>query len=393
MKKKILLAAAFVLFLGLLVSADHFGSDPNFILKHKTRKLSLDKTAEVQFKQSGAKKVGKHRIPVFTFKPDEDAEYSLTVSDIKTEDDIYITMSVCDQNLNDYITEDNYEDHADSISGSEFLSKDSKCYVIINAVTRSDSDPSCSGSFNVTVTRVSEDTETIELTESASVTVSMGEDELSPVMFRPVETGFYRFDTSVISDEEDAGYSYISKVTTDKKKEVENTEGISYLDEGKSYFIWVSASDITAKQADVSVSCIRVATIETDETGSYDISGPTLINFKAKDTANYAVYSVSDGDITGSVYDSEGFPMNKDTNSGGTLSGNKNDFALILQAKKGSSYIIYADGEFTRCSINIAVYTGDGTSLGLQDLETAHETGEGEGTEADNQEESEETQE
>ena len=298
MKKKILIAAVIILILGMLSGYNFYRKDPNLIMKHNTKKLSLDKPEEVEFDQDGGKKeIGEHRIPVFVFKPDEDAEYSFTVSDIETEDDIYFTMSVCDQDLNDYITADNSEDHADSISGSEFLSKDSKCYVIINAVSKDDSDPDCSGSFDLTVSKVTDDIEAIELTESEPVTVSMSEDELSSVLFTPAETGFYRFDTSVVSDDEDSGFSFISKVTTDKKKEIENTEGISWLEEGQSYFIWVSASDLTAKQADVTVSCIRIATMETDSTGSYDISGPTLIKFKAKDTVNYVVYSASDGDI------------------------------------------------------------------------------------------------
>ena len=370
MKKKILIAVAIILILGLLSGYNFYKKDPNLILKHNTKKLSLDKTEEVEFDQDGGKKeIGEHRIPVFVFKPDEDAEYSFTVSDIETDDDIYFTMSVCDQDLNDYITADNSEDHADSISGSEFLSKDSKCYVIINAVSKDDSDPDCSGSFNLTVSKMTDDIKTIELTESSPVTLNMSEDDLSSVLFIPSETGFYRFDTSVVSEDEESRFSFISKVTTDKKKEIENTEGISWLEEGQSYFIWVSASDLTEKQADVSVSCIRIATIETDETGSYDISGPTLIKFEADDTANYAVYSISDGDVKGSVYDSEGFPLNKDSNSGGTLSSNDKDFALILQAKKGESYIIYADGEFSKCSVNIAVYKGDGTSLGPEDIE------------------------
>ena len=368
MKKKILIAAAIILFLGMLVSVDYLDNDPNVILKHINKKLTLDKTVEVDFKQDGAIKIGKHKIPVFVFKPDENAEYLFTVSDIKTDADVYLTMSVCDRDLNDYITIDNSADHAVSFSDSEFLSEGSKCYVIIAAVNDK-GELSSSGTFSITVSKVTENTETIELTESEAVTVQMTEDEMSSVLFVPSETAYYRFDTSVASGKENSGYSYVSSVKDDKNKDVENTEGISYLEEGRSYFIWVSASDLTTEDTAVSVSCTRVAVIETEETGAYSISGPTLISFKAADDNNYVVYSKSDGNITGSVYDSNGFPLNKDDSSGGTLSGNENDFALILQAQKNEQYIIFANGEFNECSINIAVYKGDGTSLGPEDLE------------------------
>ena len=56
MKKKILIAAVIVLLLGLLVSVDYLSRDPNLILKHHTRNISLDKTEEVEFNHKGSKK-------------------------------------------------------------------------------------------------------------------------------------------------------------------------------------------------------------------------------------------------------------------------------------------------------------------------------------------------
>ncbi|MBR2706293.1 MAG: hypothetical protein IKE74_03520 [Mogibacterium sp.] len=389
MKKKILIIAAAVLALVLVAAADVMRNDPNLVMKEFASDLIQDETEEVEFDHVGPYKIGRHRIPVYTFTPEEDAEYSFTVSDIKTDDDVFITMSVCDRDLNDFIIADNFNDHADSISGSEFLSEDSECFVIINAIADND-DRGCSGSFRLTVTKLTEDTAPIELTEAEPVTVSMNDDEMSSVLFRPKESGFYRFSTSVFSKKEEAGFSFVSMVRDDEDEEVRNTEGISYLEEDNSYYVWVSASELTQKQTDVKVSCSRIAYIKADSPGSYSINGPSIIGFKSKDTVNYAVYSLSDSNIKGSVYDSKGFPLNKDNNSGGTLSENSNDFALILQAEKDKKYLIFADGEFSKCVINIAVYKGDGTALGPEDIELPASESEGEEAKQEGSAESEE---
>ena len=116
--------------------------------------------------------------------------------------------------------------------------------------------------------------------------------------------------------------------------------------------------------------------MKADSAGSLKVEGETVIHFKPKKGANYAIYSVSDGNVNGAVYDENGFPLNKDNNSGGTLSENKDDFALVLQAKDKTLYLIHVSGEFKDCTVYIAEYTGDGTSLGPDDIELPAEPAE-----------------
>ena len=146
------------------------------------------------------------------------------------------------------------------------------------------------------------------------------------------------------------------------------TENISYLEKEKEYNIWISASELNEKSTDISVSCSRLNQMKADSAGSFKVEGETVLHFKPKKGANYAIYSVSDGNVNGAVYDENGFPLNKDSNSGGTLSENKDDFALVLQAKDKTLYLVHIYGEFKDCTVNIAEYTGDGTSLGPDDI-------------------------
>ena len=57
--------------------------------------------------------------------------------------------------------------------------------------------------------------------------------------------------------------------------------------------------------------------------------------------------------VNGAVYDENGFPLNKDNNSGGMLSENKDDFALVLQAKDKTLYLVHISGEFKDCTVQV----------------------------------------
>ena len=67
-------------------------------------------------------------------------------------------------------------------------------------------------------------------------------------------------------------------------------------------------------------------------------------------------------------------PVKAFNNSVGTLSENKEDFALVLQAQDDVLYLIHVNGEFKECSVTIAEYTGDGTSLGPDDIKLPADT-------------------
>lgn len=373
-KKKIIIAVIAVLVLAMLMLADAYRNDRNMMLKKLTKKISLDKTAEVEFDYSKKTLLRKNYIPVYLFTAPEDAEYSFNVTDVSTEDGVYLTMNVCDKDFNEYFNADNFDEHNGDLSGTEYISKGNKCYIIMDAVSKDEgSKDRYTGSLKVTVTKA-EEAKPAELKEGEPVTVKTGESEMTSVIFKPAETGYYRFETQMASGKEDDGFSSIALIKNEKNKEVKVTENISYLEGGKEYSVWVSASEISGKTAEVSVSCSRVASIETEETGTYNITGETILEFKPKKGANYAVFSVSDGNVNGAVYDDKGFPLNKNNNSVGTLSENKEDFALVLQAQDDVLYLIHVNGEFKDCSVTIAEYTGDGTSLGPDDIKLPSDT-------------------
>ena len=383
MKKKIIFTVAAVLVLALVFSASYYRSDPNLVLKKLTKKISIDETQEVEFDYSKKNLLRKNYIPVFVFTAPEDADYSFDVTDISTEDNVFISMTVSDNDMNEYFTSDNYENHNGDVSGTEHFSKGSKCLIIMDANSPDENaGDRYKGSLKVTVSKA-EEAQTPELTLEEAVTVSAGEGELASVLFRPQETGLYRFDTNIVSKKEKSGFSAVSSVKTEDKKEIKLTEGICYLEAGNIYYIWVNASDLSHDKADISVSCRQISVLQTDSPGSFSISEETVIDFDPKKSGNYAIYSVSDGNVKGSVYDEEGFPLNRDNNSGGTLSENDKDFAMVLQAKDHVIYLIHVDGEFNECTVNIAEYTGDGTSLGPDDIAQPEEAQPDDGAAAD----------
>ena len=374
MKKKIIIAVVALLALVFVFSLSIYRNDRNLLIKKFTKKISLDKTAEVEFDYSKKTILRKKYIPVYIFTAPEEGEYIFSITDINTEDGMYITMTVCDEDLNEYFTSDNFEEHNGDVTGSEVMAEGSKCLIFTDAVSQKEgAKDRYTGSLKVTVSKKAEDTKPLELTEEKPVTVSAGDAEMTSMLFVPEETGYYRFDTKILSEKDESGFSSLSAIKDSDNKDVPFTENISYLEGEKEYYIWISASEINEKSVDISVSCSRLNTIKTDSAGSFKVEGETVMHFKPKKGANYAIYSVSDGNVSGAVYDDKGFPLNKDNDSGGTLSENKNDFALVLQAEGKKLYLIHVAGEFKDCTVNIAEYTGDGTSLGPDDIKLPEE--------------------
>ena len=140
------------------------------------------------------------------------------------------------------------------------------------------------------------------------------------------------------------------------------TDGFAYLEAGRDYYVWVTVNESTKSRSDVELSCARLASASAHGECSVDIDGSTVIEYKADADMPLMISSASDGDPDAAVYDKEGFMLRSDDDSGETVSGNGKDFALGLNAKKGSVYWIYVDGEFAQCTVNIKEYKGDGTA-------------------------------
>ncbi len=363
---KIVLVIVVLLVVALIAMYNIYRKDPNILLTHFTTPLKLDEAKDIKFKYDSSMVTGRKTIPVFMFDPEDDSPYRFTISNIETDEGVHLSMNVCDIDLNDYIYTEQVDDNGD-LTGTEYFSSGTKCFVIVSPVAMEEKEK-YSGSFTIEVTRSTEDELTkAKVAEPSYLTVR--QDEKTSLMFTPPETGFYRFTASIESKDEKSGYAYIDSIKTGNNDEVKQSGGICWLEKDKFYYIWVSTNDLINLTANVSVVCDKLDTIDVDSPSSNKISDDTIIVFKAPESGNYAVYSQSDGKTVGSVYDERGFMLNYDEDSGGPLSGNKNDYALILQAEKGDTYIIYSGGTFNDCNIVITGYKGDGSSLGPEDIE------------------------
>jgi hypothetical protein len=352
---------------------DAVRNDPNLILKKIAKEMTAEDTVDVSYKYK-SDVIGRKMIPLFDFTPEESTEYTFTVSNIVSEDDVFISMEVADSHLNNYLVADNLNDPGGDIEDTVFLPEKTNCYVIVEAISTDDRE-NYSGSFCISVTKAAEDARPNEVTETEPAIVRISEDSQNAVLFIPQESGLFSFSSKIISKDK-AASSSISSITTADGKQVKRAEGICQLEGGLEYYVWVSADEQIKKKVNALVSCKKVETLDADQPGEYSINEGTVIEFTSRETQNLAVYSVSDGNIRCAVYDSMGFPINNDRNSGGEFSGNVNDFALVIQAQAGTRYLIYTDGKYTECKIVIARYIGDGSSLGPDDIEITEPEGE-----------------
>ncbi len=369
MKKKFLVISVLLIVItAALMLYDAVRTDPNFILKKTTIVLSEGKTESITFGNSRKFITGRSRVPVFSFIPDETAEYDFEITDISSDADVFLTMNVTDRHLTDYIAADNADDPASDVTGTAYLTEGTRCFIVIDPVC-ADEDKKYKGSFSITITKAAEEMPPAEITLDEAAVITVNADEQTAAVFRPEETGYYRFVSEVVSANEKSAYSGITSVTSSDSKEVKVTEGICDLEEGKEYYIWVTTEEASGKTADVKVSCKRIDIMKAEKPGSFPIVRDTIIQFKATETIPLAVYSESDGDITATAYDSNRFPVSSDDDSGELISGNPKDFALVFQAQEKNVYWIFAEGSFTDCRIVITRYTGDGTSIGPQDIE------------------------
>ena len=347
---------------------DAVRNDPNLILKKVSTAVTEDSTVDVQYAYKSGKRgiLSRNRIPLYAFTPEESGTYTFSVTDVVSEDDVFLSLQVSDSHFDDYLTADNMESNGGSFSETVFLNGGSTCYILIEAFSEEEPDK-YSGSFSFFVSKAVEDEGPVKVTESEAAEITVSEGNQASVLFVPDNSGFFRFDSIVVSGDKSAS-SDISSVKTTDNKEIKRSEGICYLEGGKEYYVWVEAQDMSDTSVKVEVSCKRVESFSVDQTGEYRINGDTIIEFTANEAGNLAVYSVSDGNVKCSVYDSMGFPLNSDDDSGEDLSGNDKDFALVIQAQKKSLYLIYTEGQFNECSIVITEYNGDGSSIGKDDI-------------------------
>lgn len=365
----IIIIAVFAVLYAASYLVDAIRKDPNFAIRHSTKQIKLDEKVTVKYKSGRMYLNNRTYIPVMSFTPVESTSYTVTLSDIKSDEGVYVKLTVMDGKLSDYINADNItgtkknEGPKDTISGSALLNKGKKYYLIIDVVQEAKLD-SFSGSFDVTVTRTPEEEGPQEIKAGETINISIDPGENSSVLFRPDETGYYRFETTITGKKAGSGASGIESVITEDGKEKELFGGISYLESGNDYYVIIDTEDTGLKNVKADVSCTQVQQLNAEGHGTIDIEGETIIEYTSSLSEITAIWSESDGDPNTTVYDQNGVPVSTDNNSGEVFSGNRKDFALVFEAQRYKKYRIFIGGDFDKCSISIATYTGDGTTLG-----------------------------
>lgn len=382
MKKKVinaLLATALLLAMIGAVVLVVLSRQHNLLMKLTAQQITEDQTVEGAFyidvvvpddgRENG---FSKDRIPVYKFTPSESDMYSISITDIQSDDPVNIWMSAMNSDFEDYASADNHEKKTkaitDNCTAEASLQAGQECYIMIDAIPEEISGRRCSGSFKLTVTKAPEEKKLPEAAVGESVTVKVGREVQSAAVFNPPVTGYYRFNTSIDPKLKSTGYSMISSVTTQGKQTIGVTDGICFLEEGKEYFVWVSVYETNRKTTDVFLSCSSLDRVTAGGKGKVHITGDTVIEYRPEKKGNIAVYSMSEGDPKAIIYETESFPLRTEDDTEISLSHNPDDFAVAFTAGPDNLYRICVYGDPGECDIVITDYIGDGSTLTQADV-------------------------
>lgn len=380
MKKKILTAVAILAGLIIIACAAFFYlfvKNPNILFNMLSHEITEGKTVEISFKyeydeDSENDGVFYGEFPVYKFIAPESAGYTVSVSDIKTDADVSVNLSILDEKFEDLALADNYDKEmeglTDHMSASVSLQESQQSFILVETSPGNESVNKFSGTLKLTVTKDAEEEKPPVITTEKDVTLKVAAETQACAVFTPEETGYYRFSTSIKNSRAAGGYSLVSSVTSQDKLNVDLTEGICMLEQGKEYYVWVSVFETNKKRSRVRLSCAEMNTEAATEKGEVHITGDTVIEFKPSESGNYAVYSVTEGDPKAIIYEKAGFPLRTDDDTEASLSDNPDDFAVVFTAEAGNVYRICVHGNFGEGSIIIAGYTGDGSSLTPDDI-------------------------
>lgn len=315
----------------------------------------------------------------FKFTPEESAEYILRGEDKSGSKDVFMEMYATDDDLSELLTADNYGGNreepviSDFVEGSVFLTKGQLYYIVVDVYSEDKGNlDGIEDAFRFSVSRAG-DGAPAELKAGEKVRLSVKKDQQTCAMFVPEETGFYDFDTDIVSKDASSGFSSVYSITAEDETSMIITDGICSLEAGKTYYVWVGVDETTKKKSRVELRCSKMASETASGICSIDISGKTVIEYTPEADIPLIINSDSDGDPDVVMYDSEGFMLRQDDDSGEAVSGNPKDFAMGFNAEKGKVYRICVDGEFTQCAVKIQEYKGDGSA---PDSDTADENGE-----------------
>lgn len=353
--------------------------NPNLILSLMAKELTEDEVREVSFEYEAGDPddpspyVAVKGIPMFKFTPAESTGYTVSITDIKCDTDVRVSLSIMDDKLEDYAAAVNYDREEDALTDSftaeASLQASQQCFILAEAAPENESTERFSGSFKISISKSPEEEKPPEVHPGEKVTLWVGQRVQSCAVFTPSETGYYRFGTSIDPERRSSGYSLISSVKGGNRQSVGITDGICMLEEGKEYYVWVSVYETNRKKTGVILSCDAMESMQADGKGAIKISGDTVIEYRPAESGNIAVYSESDGDPRALIYEKEGFPLRTDNDTEASMSENTEDFALAFSAGTGETYRICVYGDFTDCTVIITGYTGDGSTLTRDDVE------------------------
>lgn len=380
MKKKVIkviavLAALIIIAIAAMLIL--FAKKPNLLFGLFAEEITEGQVKEITFEyeydeDSEDDKAFYDGFPIFKFKAPESASYTVSVSDVKSDADVFVNLSIMDENLEDFAAADNFDRKMDGLTDSAALSaslqESQQSYILVEAGPGNESVKKYSGSLKLTVTKDPEEEKPPEIKIGESVTLKVEADSQSCAVFTPEETGYYRFGTSIKNSRAAGGYSAVSSVTSQDNLGIELTDGICKLEQGKEYYVWVSVYETSNRRSRVRVTCTGMKTESAAEKGEIHITGDTVIEYMPAVSGNIAVYSVTDGDPRTVIYEKAGFPLRTDDDTEASLSENPNDFAVVFTAEAGGAYRICVFGDFAEGSVIITDYTGDGSSLTPDDI-------------------------
>lgn len=400
MKKKVLIGVA--VFAGLIVIVTAavlilFVKNPNLFFDMMAQEITEGEVREVDFEYEYDEETAEEGIefdgvPAFKFTAPESGTYTVSITGVKSDADVLINLSIVDDKLEDIVTANNYDREmdglTDTVTADVPMQGSHRSFILVETRPGNESVQKYSGSFNLTIAKAAEEEKPPVLSKGENVTLKVAADSQSCAVFTPEETGFYRFSTQLKNSGKSGGYSVVSSVASQDKRDAELTDGICLLEKGKEYYVWVAVYETSKKNSRVKLSCTGMDSASTAEKGEVRITGDTVIEYKPAESGNIAVYSVSDGDPKAIIYEKAGFPLRTDDDTEASLNENPDDFAVVLNAEAGRTYRICVFGEFTDCGIVITDYTGDGSSLTPDDIAPVPETSEDSSDENDPEEES-----
>ena len=374
MKKILKILGVIILLLAITLFAViiYLGHHPEIALRIVSQPIKEDQVAEVSYTYNYDKESETDAIPDFAFRPSGSGNYTFSAIDLESSTEVYMTMSVTDKSLNDHFIADNLGRRNGSLKneiyGTATLQEDQETYILFTVEPVNGDLSQFSGSFKLIVTKDKDDAGPPQLTMDGPVNVTVSGGGQGCALFVPPETGYYRFENSLVSRDSSIGYSSLSSITTTGRSKVSVTSDISMLQKDKEYYVWVVANESNRRRSRVQLSCSLLKTEKATGICYLDLSGESVIEYVADKACNLAVYTVSGGDPRAVIYDKEGYPLRTDDTSDTSLSDNPHDIATVLKVEKGTLLHICVYGDVTDCRVFITEYTGDGTTFTKDDL-------------------------